>query len=102
METPFGGPIATPRHFASPEDGVMRPAMMRRGRLARSGTAEQTDDFAGMNGQIDLSSTCSSSPLPFGKDRQTARISRRLAGWVMIEHEFPCSAEAKATLSEGI
>jgi hypothetical protein len=30
METPFGGPmIVSPRHFASPEEGAIRPAMMR-------------------------------------------------------------------------
>ena len=30
METPFGGPmIVSPRHFASPEDGAISPAMMR-------------------------------------------------------------------------
>ena len=30
METPFGGPMmVSPRHFASPEDGAISPAMMR-------------------------------------------------------------------------
>jgi hypothetical protein len=30
METPFGGPtMVSPRHLASPEDGAIRPAMMR-------------------------------------------------------------------------
>ena len=30
MATPFGGPlIVSPRHFASPDDGAISPAMMR-------------------------------------------------------------------------
>src|SRR6267378_6430716 len=104
METPLGGPlIVSPRHLASPEDGAMSPAMMRssvdlpdperpsRPTISRERIVRST-----------FSSTSRSSPLPFGNDRQTPRISRRLVCLVRSSMSSPLSAEAKATLSEGI
>src|SRR6185437_9111654 len=55
MATPFGGPwMVSPRHIASPEDGDQACDDPQQRRLARSGTAEQPDDLAGVDGQVDL------------------------------------------------
>ena len=80
METPFGGPtMVSPRHLASPEDGAIRPAMIR-------SSVDLPDPDRPSRPMISpewivrstLSSTSRSSPLPFGNDRQTLRISSRL------------------------
>src|SRR6267378_6018925 len=104
METPFGGPMmVSPRHLASPEDGAMRPEMMR-------SSVDLPDPDRPSRPTISperivrstFSSTSRSSPLPFGNDRQTPRISRRLVCLVRSSMISPLSAEAKTTLSEGI
>ena len=105
METPFGGPaMVSPRHLASPEDGAIRPAMMR-------SSVDLPDPERPSRPTISpewivrstFSRTSSSSPLPFGNERQTPRISSRLASLASIEHGFSLrSAEAKTALSEGV
>jgi hypothetical protein len=56
METPFGGPMmASPRHFGVARgrgDQAGDDAQQRR--FARSGAAEQADDLAGMDRQVDV------------------------------------------------
>src|SRR5882672_6947389 len=104
METPLGGPlIVSPRHLASPEDGAMRPEMMRSSvDLPDPDRPSRPTISPERSVRSTFSSTSRSSPLPFGKDRQTPRISRRLACLVRSSMSSPLSAEAKATLSEGI
>src|SRR5258708_1895006 len=104
METPFGGAMmVSPRHLASPEDGAIRPAMMR-------SSVDLPDPERPSRPTISpewivkstFSSTSRSSPLPFGNDRQTLRISSRLDCLAYSSMSFSGSPEAKAPLSEGI
>ncbi len=81
METPFGGPtMVSPRHLASPEDGAINPAMMRNSvDLPEPERPSRPTISPAWIVRSTFSKTCRSSPLPFGKDRQTPRISSRLA-----------------------
>ena len=80
MATPFGGPMmVSPRHFASPEDGAISPAMMRSSvDLPEPERPSRPTISPERIVRSTFSSTSRSSPLPFGKDRQTPRMSRRL------------------------
>src|ERR1700704_5765428 len=104
MATPFGGPtIVSPRHFASPEDGAIKPAMIRN-------SVDLPDPERPSRPTISperivrstFSRTSKSSPLPFGNDRHTPRMSRRLVCVARSSMGFPWSAEAKTPLAEGI
>ena len=84
MATPFGGPtMVSPRHLASPEDGVIRPAMMRSSvDLPEPERPSRPTISPDLMVRSTFSSTSSSSPLPFGNERQTPWISIRLVGLV--------------------
>ena len=73
METPFGGPLmVSPRHFASPEDGAISPAMMRSNvDLPDPDRPSRPTISPERIVRSTFSSTSRSSPLPFGNDRQT-------------------------------
>src|ERR1700761_1782208 len=105
MDTPFGGPaMVSPRHLASPEEGVIRPAMMRR-------SVDLPDPERPSRPTISpewivrstFSRTSSSSPLPFGNERQTPRRSSRVA-CLEISSMVPLEAlaEAKTALPESV
>src|ERR1700679_3099982 len=91
METPFGGPtMVSPRHLALPEEGVISPAMMR-------SSVDLPDPERPSRPTISperivrstFSRTSSSSPLPFGNERHTPRISRRLDSLEISSMGFP-------------
>src|SRR6266700_4717107 len=91
MATPFGGPaMVSPRHLASPEDGAIRPAMIR-------SKVDLPDPERPSRPTISLelivkstfSRTRSSSPLPFENDRQTLRISIRLVWLAGLSMNIP-------------
>src|SRR6201999_4498501 len=103
IETPFGGPaMVSPRHLASPADGVTRPAMMRN-------SVDLPDPERPSRPTISperivrstFSRTRISSPLPLGNERQTPRISSRLVCLDVSSMGLSLS-EAKAAFSEGI
>src|ERR1700751_1582736 len=102
METPFGGPaMVSPRHLASPEDGVIRPAMMRSSvDLPEPERPSRPTISPERIVRSTFSSTSKSSPLPFGKDRQTLRMS------ISVDDESSMmvsgSAEAQAAFAEGV
>src|SRR5665213_1546581 len=95
--------MVSPRHLASPEDGAIRPAIMRSSvdlpDPERPSSPTISPDWMVRS---TFSSTSKSSPLPFGNDRQTPWISSRLAGLVISSMRYPWSAEPQTTLAEGI
>ena len=80
MATPFGGPLmVSPRHLASPEDGAISPAIMRKSvDLPDPERPSRPTILPEWIVRSTFSSTSRSSPLPFEKDRQTLRMSTRL------------------------
>src|SRR4029077_10425636 len=93
METPFGGPaMVSPRHLASPEDGVIRPAMMRsKVDLPDPERPSRPTISPEWIVRSTFSRTSSSSPLPFGNERQTPRISSRVVCLEISSMDFPSS-----------
>src|ERR1700756_2987486 len=81
MATPFGGPLITaPRQVALPEEGLIKPAMIRnKVDLPDPERPSRPTISPERIVRSTFSSTSSSSPLPFGNERQTPRISSRLA-----------------------
>ncbi len=92
METPFGGPLmASPRHSALPDDGEIRPAMIRsKVDLPEPERPSRPTISPERMVRSTFSSTWSASPLPFGNERHTPRISIRLvlAGWSSIDNSL--------------
>src|SRR6516162_4080410 len=80
IATPFGGPwMASPRHFALPEDGAISPAMMRNSvDLPDPERPSRPTISPEWMVRSTFSSTSRSSPLPFGNDRQTPFRSIRV------------------------
>src|SRR5216684_9059318 len=69
----------SPRHLASPEDGAISPAMMRSSvDLPEPERPSRPTISPERMVRSTFSRTNKSSPLPFGNDRQTPRMSRRL------------------------
>src|SRR6516165_8697266 len=102
MATPFGGPaMVSPRQVALPEEGVTRPAMIRsKVDLPEPERPSRPTISPERIVRSTFSSTSSSSPLPFGKDRQTPRISMSAEGWSSMM--VSSSAEPQAAFAEGI
>ncbi|MET4725978.1 hypothetical protein ABIF63_010084 [Bradyrhizobium japonicum] len=82
MATPFGGPtMVSPRQVACPADGLTRPAMIRsKVDLPEPERPSRPTISPERIVRSTLSSTRSCSPLPFGKDRQTPRMSMSAEG----------------------
>src|SRR5579863_1151618 len=106
MATPLGGPaMVSPRHLASPEDGATSPAMMR-------SSVDLPDPERPSRPTISperivrstFSSTRISSPLPFGNERQTPRISSRLVCFDVSSMGISLNtlSEAKTAFSESV
>src|SRR5271166_2926596 len=106
MAMPLGGPwMAWPRQVASPEEGAIRPAMMRRSvDLPEPERPSRPTISPERMVRSTLSSTRRSSPLPFGNERLTPRISIRVDCCLVGSSIYLSltSAEAKPALAEGI
>src|SRR6185437_16354159 len=104
MATPLGGPwMVSPRHIASPEDGAIRPAMIR-------SSVDLPDPERPSSPTISpawmvrstFSSTVRASPLPFGNERHTLLMSIRLVllGWSSMA--VPSLSQTKTALAKRI
>jgi hypothetical protein len=89
MATPFGGPtMISPRHLARGwRDQPCNDAQQRR--LAGSGTAEQADDFTGMNRQIDVFEHQQFLAAAFRKRAADAVDIEQAGLFGKIEHQYP-------------
>jgi hypothetical protein len=89
MATPFGGPLmVSPRHFASPEEGDEAGDDAQQCRLARSGAAQQADDFAGVDCEIDFFQHQQVLAAAFRKRTADATDIQQAGRFYGIEHEI--------------
>src|ERR1700758_2335485 len=107
MATPFGGPwIVSPRHLALPDEGEIKPAMMRRSvDLPEPERPRRPTISPERIVRSTFSSTSRSSPLPFGKDRQTLRMSISVDGVssMKVSNSIArASAETETAFAEGV